>query len=156
MVALIPANGMPLAARSSASMADSQGHHSVDRQMGRIRLSHAPDSSLAAQCGCAVCQKLLLVVLNMVTARCCGTAIEVTVFGGAAQVYLARWNYTEVAVKVLHVGENPRQQEEFRRGEPLARPRPHSPCPARPHLLFVRENPRQQKEFRRGAPLARP
>ena len=41
---------------------------------------------------------------------------------GAAQVYLGRWNYTEVAVKVLHVGENPRQQEEFRRGEPLALP----------------------------------
>lgn len=41
---------------------------------------------------------------------------EVKGFGGAAQVYLARWNYTEVAVKVLHVGGDPRQQEEFRRG----------------------------------------
>ncbi|KAK9843548.1 hypothetical protein WJX81_008198 [Elliptochloris bilobata] len=41
--------------------------------------------------------------------------------GAFGEVYLARWNYTEVAVKVLHVGENIRQQEEFRREAELLR-----------------------------------
>ena len=48
--------------------------------------------------------------------RWLGVVTGVTGLGDAAQVYLARWNYTEVAVKMLHMGENPRQQEEFRRG----------------------------------------
>ncbi len=34
----------------------------------------------------------------------------------ACQVYLARWHFTEVAVKVLYTGGDVRQQEDFRRG----------------------------------------
>jgi hypothetical protein len=38
----------------------------------------------------------------------------------ARQVYLARWHFTEVAVKVLYTGGDVRQQEDFRRGAALA------------------------------------
>ncbi len=34
----------------------------------------------------------------------------------ACQVFLARWHFTEVAVKVLYTGGDVRQQEDFRRG----------------------------------------